>query len=337
MKKVLLLSGVLTAVSGICQTFTVDDTLGLGMSTNYFVMDSNAVNLSAITGTGVTWNYSSLWTYDTGTTPDAIIAASASSFSADFPMAEYNDDLSSGVSIFFSNNADSMTVHGYVFQADGNDVVVKHNVNPLKAIVFPMAVGDTYTDAIVGEADIMGNSFPATGTATITCDGFGTLNISGNTHTNILRIKLVETLDASITFPFPVSGTVTRTVYSYYDLANDKQPILVHGTIDIASDLLNDGYTAVYYSGDPDYSLGSEEMVKNTFSVYPNPANTVLTITTDGTTEALNIFNAAGQSVYSVTNPTATVTVDVTAIPAGIYVIQVTKNGLISQEKLVVE
>jgi hypothetical protein len=29
MKKVLLLSGVLTALSGISQTFTVDDTLGL--------------------------------------------------------------------------------------------------------------------------------------------------------------------------------------------------------------------------------------------------------------------------------------------------------------------
>jgi hypothetical protein len=337
MKKVLLLSCVLTTISGISQTFTVDDTLGTGMSTNYYVMDSNAVNLSAITGTGVTWNYANLWTYDSGTTPDEIIDASASSYAGDFPTAEYNDDLSSGVSIFFSNNADSMTVHGYVFQADGNDVVVRHNFNPLKAITFPMAVGDTYTDVIVGEAEIMSTVFPSSGTATVTCDGFGTLNISGNTHTNILRIKLVEELDAAITVPFPVSGTVTRTVYSYYDLANDKQPILVHGTIDIASDLLNDGYTAVYYSGDPDYSLGTQELVNTTFSVYPNPANNVLTITTDGTSESLNIFNAAGQVVYSVNNPTSTLTVDVTKLPAGIYVIQVTTNGLISQEKLVVE
>jgi hypothetical protein len=200
-----------------------------------------------------------------------------------------------------------------------------------------MAVGDSYNDAIIGEADIMGNSFPSTGNATVTCDGYGTLKVSGNTHSNILRIKLVEELDAAITFPFPVSGTVTRTVYSYYDLANDKQPIFVHGTIDIASDLLNDNYTAVYYSGTPAHYLGAEEMVNTTFDVYPNPANTVLTITTAGTSESINIFNAAGQVVFSANNPAATVTVDVATLPAGIYVIQVTTNGAISQEKLVVE
>ncbi|MBK6953488.1 MAG: T9SS type A sorting domain-containing protein [Crocinitomicaceae bacterium] len=340
MKKVLLLSGVLTALSGMSQTFTVDDTLGLGMSTNYFVMDSNAVSYSAVTGTGVTWDYDTLWAYETATNPDNIVDASSSIYAPDFTNAAYNDDLSNGVSIFFSNSPDSMTVHGYVFTASGNEVIVRHSSNPLKAIVFPMAVGDSYTDAIVGEADIMGNTFPSTGTGTVTCDGFGTLKVSGNTHTNILRIKLVEILDASITIPFPpmtITGTVTRTVYSYYDLANDKQPIFVHGTIDITSDALNDNYTAVYYSGTPANFLGSEEMVNTTFSVYPNPANNVLTITTAGTSESINIFNAAGQVVFSVNNPATTVTVDVATLPAGIYVIQVTTDGVISQEKLVVE
>jgi hypothetical protein len=124
MKKVLLLSGVLTAISGMSQTFTVDDTLGLGMSTNYFVMDSNAVSMAAVTGTGVTWDYDTLWAYENNTTPDDIVAASASTYASDFTNADYNDDLSSGVSIFFSNSPDSMTVHGYVFTADGNTVIV---------------------------------------------------------------------------------------------------------------------------------------------------------------------------------------------------------------------
>ncbi|MBK9592860.1 MAG: hypothetical protein IPO32_15650 [Crocinitomicaceae bacterium] len=94
MKKVLLLSGVLTALSGMSQTFTVDDTLGLGMSTNYFVMDSNAVSYSAVTGTGVTWDYDTLWAYETATNPDNIVDASSSTYASDFTNAAYNDDLS---------------------------------------------------------------------------------------------------------------------------------------------------------------------------------------------------------------------------------------------------
>lgn len=337
MKKVLLLSGVLGGLSASSQTFTVDDTLYTGLTTAYYVMDSTAANLSAVTGTGVTWNYANLTAYENATTPDVIIDASASPFASSFPNSVYNDDLSTGASIFFSNSPDSMTVQGYVFVADGNDVIVKHDLNPLKMMTFPLAVGGTYTDDLSGEVEIMGNPFPSTGTATITVDGFGTLNVSGNTHTNILRVKLVEVIDAAITVPFPVSGTVTRTVYSYYDMANDKQAIFVHATLDIDSDLLVDNYTAVYYSPTPNYFMGTEDMVNTNFSVYPNPAANNVTITTDGTVESIVIMNTLGQPVLTITAPQQTETINTEEFTSGIYIVQINQEGVLTEQKLIIE
>jgi len=340
MKKALLISAVAAGFGASAQSFTADDTLYTGLTTNYYVMDSNAVSLSAITGPGVTWNYATLTAYEDATLLDEVIDAGDSPYTANFPMAAYNDDLSSGASIFFTNSDDSVTVNGYVFMADGSEVIVMHNANPLKAIVFPMTVGTTYSDVIVGEAEIMGNTFETSGNATVTCDGSGTLNVSGNTHSNVLRIKLVEVLNATFTIPFPpitVTGTVTRTVYSYYDMANDKQPIFVHGTVDVVSDALNDTYTAVYYSGTPNFVGVEDNKTTTSFSVYPNPSNTVATITSSGTAQSLSVINLAGQVVMTIAKPAVSETISLTGFEAGAYIVQLTENGVITEQKLIVE
>lgn len=339
MKKLLLLSGFLFAVGVTkAQDFTVDDTSSTGLTAQFYVMDSLAPNLAAIVGTGVTWNYDTLTAYEDATLPNQVVDASSSSFSSDFPSASYNDDLSTGASLFFSNTADSVIVYGYVFTADGNEVIVKHNIDPLKSMEFPMSVGDSFMDDIEGEVEVGGIPFETTGSATITLDGSGTLIVSGNTHTNVIRVRTEENIDASITFPFPASGTVTRIVYNYYDLASSKLPIFIHATIAVDSDALTDSYSAVYYSGTPDYFLGAEENKVNTqFSVYPNPANNVVTIALTENAEQLTVINSLGQIVFSVNNPSVNETIDLSNFSAGIYLVQVTSNGNTTEQKLVVE
>ena len=337
MKKVLLFSAVCASFFASAQTFTVNDSLSDGQSTAYYVMDSTAVSYAGTTGTGVTWNYSTLLGEMPGTIPNAVVDAAGTTFAANYPSADYNDDLSSGASVYFSNTPDSVISYGYVFTADGNDIVVKHNVNPLKTLEFPMSVGDTYNDYIEGEVVIISNTFPTTGSATVTCDGFGTLIVGTTTHSNVIRVKLIEAIDASITIPFPVSGTITRTVYSYFTLASDKQAIFVHATIDVTSDVLNDNYTAVYYSGTPIGYLGAEENEVVEFSVFPNPSNNLTTITTDGTTDQINVISALGQVVYSIAKPKSTETVDVSKFEAGVYIISIVKGDVVSTQKLIVE
>jgi Secretion system C-terminal sorting domain len=148
----------------------------------------------------------------------------------------------------------------------------------------------------------------------------------------------VETISTNITvFPFPPdNGTVVRTIYSYYQLATDKQAIFMHGNINISSTLLNTAFTAVYYSFLPDYASVAE-VNDGIFSVYPNPANNQVNIVTDGTLDRLTIFNTVGQVVASIINPTATEIIDVTSLAPGMYIIQVSNDGVVTEDKLIIE
>lgn len=341
MKKLLLVSAVMAGAGASAQTFTAADTLAPGMSTTFYVMDSNAVSMSGVTGTGVTWDYSSLYgVAGVSSNTDVVTSASTAPFSSEFTEAEYNDDLATFASIYFSNSADSTTVYGYVFTLDAYEVVMHHTLNPLKALTYPISVGSTYSDVTAGVVDV--NSGTATGTTTgtanVSVDGFGTLKVGSDTYTNVIRVKLVENISTSITvFPFPAdNGTVTRTVYSYYQLATDKQAIFMHGSVVVASTLINDSFTSVYYAGLPNYAGLAQQNAGN-FTLYPNPSNNVVSITTGGNAQKLNIFNTAGQVMTSIINPTATETVDVSAFTPGMYIVQVTSNGVVTEDKLIIE
>ena len=341
MKKALLFSAVFSGLAASAQTFTAADTLQPGMSTVFYVMDSSAVSMSAVTGTGVTWDYSTLYgELGVATNTDNVILASTAPHASTFTNAEYNDDLATFASIYFSNSPDSTTIYGYVFTLDTYEVIIHHSGNPLKALTYPIAVGGTYADVTAGVVDVNSGfaTGTTTGTATVTVDGFGTLNVSGDSYTNVIRVKLVENISTALVIPFvgTDNGTVTRTIYSYYQLGTDKQAIFMHGTVVIASTLLNDSYTSVYYAFEPEYASVAE-VNNGTFGVYPNPANTMVSITTDGTAEQLNVFNTAGQLVASVINPTATEMIDVTNFVAGMYVIQITNDGVVTEDKLIVE
>ena len=110
----------------------------------------------------------------------------------------------------------------------------------------------------------------------------------------------------------------------------------MHATVDISSTLINQSFNSVYYSGIPAY-VSVAELNDGDFTVYPNPANDVVTITTDGTADQLTVFNLNGQVITSFINPQAIETVNVSELPAGTYLIQVTNECVVTEEKLVVD
>ncbi|MBK9191000.1 MAG: T9SS type A sorting domain-containing protein [Crocinitomicaceae bacterium] len=337
MKKVLLFSAVSMSLGVTAQSITAADTLSDGMSTVYFVMDSSAATLDAVTGTGVTWNYTSLYG-ELGVPSNSSVIDN--SVPGQFSPAEYHEDLATFASIYYLCSADSTTIYGYEFTVDAYAVEIAYYLDPLKFMTYPASVGTTINDVMSGQVDVNGGTGtgPADGTAVITVDGSGTLNVGGQSHSNIIRVKLVENISTSITIvPFPAdNGTVVRTIYYYYDLANDKQPIFMHATVDISSTLINQSFNSVYYSGIPAY-VSVAELNDGDFTVYPNPANDVVTITTDGTADQLTVFNLNGQVITSFINPQAIETVNVSELPAGTYLIQVTNEGVVTEEKLVVD
>ena len=129
---------------------------------------------------------------------------------------------------------------------------------------------------------------------------------------------------------------MTRTLYSYYDLANDKQAIFVHATIDVVTDIVTDNYTAVYYSSLPSFS-GVAQNANIPFSIFPNPAASQITLQSDGNADAYQIINSLGEVVLTSTKPQTTEVMDISSLATGVYIIQIRKGDLISNQKLVIE
>ena len=69
-----------------------------------------------------------------------------------------------------------------------------------------------------------------------------------------------------------------------------------------------------------------------TFSIYPNPANEMITLNVDPSA-LIAIYSISGAVVY---NGTSTSTIDVSGLDAGIYTVAVTTNGITESQRLVI-
>ena len=79
-----------------------------------------------------------------------------------------------------------------------------------------------------------------------------------------------------------------------------------------------------------------ENALENAFTVYPNPTNSSLTITTSVNHSSIQIVNTLGQVVFTKEKSTS---LNLTLLPSGIYFIQLVDNKgrVIGNEKFVKE
>ncbi|MDQ3111024.1 MAG: T9SS type A sorting domain-containing protein [Bacteroidota bacterium] len=87
-------------------------------------------------------------------------------------------------------------------------------------------------------------------------------------------------------------------------------------------------------------AVGEDELEPdaNTVSVFPNPANDKITLVMgdkDLSNAVVSFWNVLGEKVYSVTNSSATI--DISMLTAGVYLIEVMKDGERSVSRLVKE
>jgi len=81
-------------------------------------------------------------------------------------------------------------------------------------------------------------------------------------------------------------------------------------------------------------NVGINELNDVSISLTPNPANDVLTITSDNAIENYEIFNVSGQSVLAGTNGTS---IDISSLESGTYLVRVTSDNGIATKKLMVQ
>lgn len=75
----------------------------------------------------------------------------------------------------------------------------------------------------------------------------------------------------------------------------------------------------------------------NKVSLYPNPTSNVLNIESVGTIQNIAIFNVLGQEVMNKLTNETLVSLDVSGLNAGVYVIKTVIDGNVSSTKFIKE
>ncbi|MNU71100.1 hypothetical protein D3C71_605240 [compost metagenome] len=310
----------------------------IGASTNLYVVDSNAANLSAITGTGVTWDYSAIGGYGASATKTISVVTPASTPSgANFASSAKAIQIPNFITTYFTSTGTERVSQGFSFEdASAGTVDVVLSGNPELLMNYPFAVPNTLTDAFAGNAYtglIPGTPIPTTGNITASVDGSGTLKLSNTiTLNNVLRYKIVENATANAGL---LTVQINRTQFEYYDLANSTLPVFVHTqlTIDMGSPMTQN---LVMSSVLPTSTAGLNDLNAKEFGLYPNPANESVTLSGLSGNETISIVDLAGKTVLSTENTGATQTINVSDIKAGIYNVVVISNGSKSTKKLTI-
>jgi len=84
-------------------------------------------------------------------------------------------------------------------------------------------------------------------------------------------------------------------------------------------------------------TLGNEKFETSIVKMYPNPTSNVLNIESVGTIQNIAIYNVLGQEVMNKLSNETSVSLDVSGLNSGIYVIKTKIDGLVSSSKFIKE
>lgn len=282
-----------------------------------------------ISGNNVTWDFSNLAINSTvGVVSSDFIAAGSATVTP--PAGATLAEDQNGSYTFFKSTT-SPDKYELVSVKFGTFALTFTNT----ALVaqWPVSYGYNVTDNAAGSVQFS-ISANFTGSTNTTADGTGTLMMpQGNTFTNVLRLKSVQTLTMTV-FSFPV-GNVKQTIYQYY-APGDKFPILtVNQTATTFSSQTTNVTTANGNSNHLAIGIKENQLNKVDFNVLPNPANTSVSIELEKNKVAnsLTLINAVGQEVKRIANSN---TLHVSEVANGIYYLEVSSEGHSARKPVVI-
>lgn len=82
--------------------------------------------------------------------------------------------------------------------------------------------------------------------------------------------------------------------------------------------------------------VGIKDAVKNNFSIYPNPAGNIVTLTNLSNNTSVNITDLAGKQVYSTTANSTELSINTSGFANGVYLVNVSTAGNMVNKKLIV-
>jgi hypothetical protein len=294
-------------------------------------------------GTGVSWNFSSITT-TTPTMNYSVVTAASTSSASSYPNASLA--LQTGTNnTFYSSSPTELKFWGGILNIGGYNIEVKYT-SPAIVASYPMAFNTTTNSSVAGSVSAFGFNGTFTGNANVILDGIGTLDLPSRTFTNVLRVATTQTLNYTI--PFAGSGVVTLETYDYYGTGypNTKYALysLSNATLTFGSTINSSQSLATLRT---DYlTIGIKENTKSISNVklFPNPAEGAFTLSfnnENGTNSSYELINALGQSVRkgSIGSEKGLVkyVVELDGIDPGIYFVKLISGNSSSVQKITVQ
>jgi hypothetical protein len=325
MKKIVLIFSLMSSVSFGQMTQTNEP--NYGTSKLMYVCDSNATSYSSITGNNVIWDYSQLAGVGSLTETVSLDTIDINTIDTTFLGATKKYSIGTVLKTFYNSTVASRISQGFIFaDATLGDVPVKWNTDAEKLVDYPFALSNSFNDIFSGvvETAISPMPSPANGSCSASIDGIGTLILQQNTYNNITRYHFRDSIVTNVS-GLPVS--LVRNWYEYYDLnTGDFLPLFVLVNLRVYSMLINNETSLVLSSDQPTTFVGLNENTNQVKIVYPNPANDVLNISTNGEISNVVISTLDGKVMKTSTESS----IDVSNLTAGMYIYQVTVNGKVS-------
>ncbi len=341
MKKPLLFAALSLAFYGNSQ-MTQANEASIGTTVSMFLCDSFTVNLDAVTGTGVTWDYTNLAGFENEFRDVSVVDATTTTNASSFPGSVTAITVGSILTSYYSSTSSDRTSQGFVFTEQSlGDVIAEFSTDEQIVANYPMAYGSSVNDAFAGNLDYLGGqTAAATGNSYASIDGEGTLNLPNAVSlTNVLRYKLVDTSYATITFPINLGNMeFIRRQYEYYDYASSNLPVFIHTTIKVQNvgapqPLSEESLVLSAYA--PAGYVSTTELDGIDFAIYPNPATDVVTISGNLSDKATaTIIDQSGRVVLSTALTTGSA-IDISALDTGAYLVRVEDKGLITTKSIV--
>jgi hypothetical protein len=336
MKKNLLIASLLLSGASFAQ-FTQANEPSIGSTQLMHVCDSFVTDYATTTGTGVVWDYSTIQGILGEVKTIEVLDPSATPEGSNFAGATKALDIPNFITTYISSTASARNSQGFTFvEPTFGTINVILDTDDELLMNYPYAVTNSLVDAVSGTASATLGDFPATGSAQTTVDGSGTLKLNATTtHNNVLRYKIEDNISANT----GILGVVTmeRVQYEYYDLANNSMPLFVHAQLVITVSGTPQTLNLVLSSAQPDTYLSVANNELAGVSVYPNPANELVTIkglTSEGTAQ---IVDLQGKVVRTAAVNAGVDTVAISDLNAGVYVMTISTENGVKTQRLVVE
>lgn len=351
MKKHLLLVAALSFGMMASAQFTTSNAPAIGDGSTMYLLDSNATDYASEIGTGAVWDYSTVSGYDDGTGNPigktvSVLDATSTANASDYPTSTNALDIQDVITQYYTESATGRESQGFMFtEATLGDIIGKFDTDAEQLLTYPFALNDNVSDIFSGSADAgtFLTGIPVDGNNTATVDGKGTLMLGNSqTFTDVIRYKLQDTMNATVTGFGNMQ--MVRTQYEYYKFGNsitNNLPLFIHvhivfGQVGSATPMKD--ANVVLSAVQNGMTAGVTNVDLSNFSVYPNPAKSVVTVQLPSSVNQakITVKDALGREVISTQMNNHLQQVDLSQLRKGLYFITLSNHAAQATKRLIV-